>query len=157
MRFGAVTVVLLVSVGGACIPKERDFILIPSVTDASGEVLLADPGTISARLTVTWENGEEAPETQVTVDERVTVEDDETQDVLGRTRLSRTTAFDGSLGSGEIAEVDYEGTESPPIELDPAELCDGRTVHLQVLYSTHGSLLDSPQTALSNAFAFACE
>ena len=142
---------------GACIPKERDFILIPSVTGASGEVVQAEPAAITARMTVTWENGEEAPETQVTVDERVSVEDDETQQVLGRIRLARTGTFDGLLGKGETAEVDYLGTDSPPTELDPATLCDGRTVHLQVLYSPHGSYVDSPQTALSNAFVFDCE
>lgn len=154
MRGGLVVLVAILA--GGCIPKERDFILIPSVTNASGEVDQADPATITARVTVKWENGDEAPETHVTVDERFTVEDETTQDVLGRTRLARTTDFDGVLGKGETVSVVYEGIESPPVELDPADLCDGRQVHLQVLYSTHGSLVDSPATGLSNPFTFEC-
>lgn len=94
----------------------------------------------------------------MTVDSRVSVEDDETQDFLGRLQLDRTSDFDNSLGPGERAEVTYEGTQSPPVApLEPAVLCDGRSVHLQVLYSTHGSLVDSPQTSLSNGFLFDCD
>lgn len=140
-----------------CIPTESDFILIPSVTGASGEVTTADPASITVRMTVLWENGDEAPETTVTVDSRVSMEDDDTQDFLGRISVDRTTAFDNLLGPGERVEVGYEGVQSPPIEADPAELCDGRRVHLQVIYDTHGAYGDGPQTALSNGFAFACD
>lgn len=140
-----------------CIPEEKDFILVPYVTDASGEVATADPGSLSVRMTVLWENGEEAPETTVTVDSRVSMEDDATQDFLGRIMVERTTAFDNVLGPGERAEVVYEGTQSPPLEADLQELCDGRRVHLQVLYDTHGAYGDGPQTALSNGFAFECD
>lgn len=156
MRFG-VTLATVATCLGGCIPEEKDFILIPLVTDASGEATTAAPGSVTARVTITWENGEEAPETLVVVDTRVAVEDDTTQDVLGRVGVERTNDFDGTLEGGETAEVHYEGTQSPPPEVDPAEVCDGRSVHLQVQYSTHGSLLDSPQTGVSNAFVFDCD
>ena len=157
MRIGVALASIMASLGG-CIPEEKDFILIPAISDASGEAVTAAPGSVTVRMTVVWQNGEEAPETQVTVDSRLSVEDDDTQDFLGRIQVERTSDFDGSLGSGETAEVTYEDTQSPPIApLDPAQLCDGRSVHLQVQYSTHGSLMDSPQTALSNAFTFACD
>jgi len=140
-----------------CIPKERDFILIPSVTDASGEATTTDPQSVTLRMAVLWENGDEAPETSVTVDSRVSVEDDVTQDFLGRVQLQRTTDFDGTLAQGESISVRYEGTQSPLVELESAIICDGRPVHLQVLYSTQGGLADARQTALSNAFSFVCD
>ena len=155
--FAPITLAVVMASSTGCIPKERDFILIPSVTDASGEVTTADPQSVTARMMVLWENGDEAPETQVTVDSRVSVEDDTTQDFLGRLQLERTTDFDGTLSKGESARVQYEGTQSPLLELDAGVICDGRRVHLQVLYSTHGSYVDSPQTGLSNGFSFQCD
>jgi hypothetical protein len=157
MRGRVVTVIMLGCVAGGCIPKERDFLLIPSIVDASGEVDTTDPGSITARVTISWDNGDEAPETQVMVDSRFTVEDEATQDVLGRIQLDRVTEFDGTLSQSESADVVYEGTQAPPIApLDPADLCDGREVHLQVLYSTQGSLTDFPLTGVSNTFVFDC-
>lgn len=143
-----------------CIPETKDYELIPAITGAQGEVVTADPGAITVRVTMEWVNGESAPETTVTVSPNVAVEDTTTADVMGRVRVDRVTDFDNVLGPGESASVDYEGTQSPPIPEeggpDPALLCDGREVHLQVQYSTHGSLADAPQVALSNSFVFEC-
>ncbi|MBI2893947.1 MAG: hypothetical protein HYY06_10375 [Deltaproteobacteria bacterium] len=152
--------VLIFLVAG-CIPETKDFELIPAVTGAQGEVATEEPGAITVRMSVEWVNGESAPETTVTVSPNVAVEDEATADVLGRVRVDRITEFDNVLGPGESESVDYEGTQSPPIPEeggpDPAVLCDGRQVHLQVQYSTHGSLVDAPQLALSNTFRFDCE
>jgi hypothetical protein len=152
---------LLLAFLGGCVPETKDFELIPDVVEASGEVTRAAPGAITVRMTVDWVNGESAPDTTVALDPRVVIEDESSQDVLGRVELERLTDFDNQLGPGESVSVNYEGTQSPPIPEqggpDPDALCDGRQVHLQVQYSTHGSLADGMTATLSNPFAFDCQ
>ena len=88
---------------------------------------------LSSYIHVRWANGDRADPVNVVVDAHVNVLDSASGDMAGPRILHESDGtFDGSLGKGETAVVDYSATLDEPGFGCPA-VCGGEVV-LQLLY-----------------------
>ena len=113
-------------------PSRDDFVLVPEIVGPAG-TCGGSPETLTLSFRVRWANGDRADPVNVVVDAHVNVLDSASGDMAGPRILHESDGtFDGSLGKGETAVVDYSATLDEPGFGCPA-VCGGEVV-LQLLY-----------------------